>query len=303
MVQNGWWRSDYDEMFDEGIIVEYPFAPPGMLQDLFPAQVFVQKQWLNKTVRNWKAKVESVLAAKDPAEDWFFITYDAEADVHWGGVDSRYENRYIAKVDFNEDRICRIREWSNPFRYIWAAGREIPIFRVSLDSTSKIGKFLDTPKVEQPQYDLSPEACQQRRQSNIDCYLSTETGYAWNPIQAPTGYQRFVWFVPPEMKDFYDEEEVKFMTLWTNASYDSFAYLPGTKIFETEDPNEVFYESSAMGDYHWEGNHSHGGYMNRYLLHICLDEQGFCTRYDEYLNPINKMNSINKSIPSFPWLY
>ena len=93
------------------------------------------------------------------------------------------------------------------------------------------------------------------------------------------------------------------MSLWSNLSTESFRFLPGAIVYETEDPNEAFFEASAYGMYHWEGNHSYGGYMNRYLMHITMNEQGLCNRYDEYLNPINKMNSINQSIPSFPWLY
>ena len=33
------------------------------------------------------------------------------------------------------------------------------------------------------------------------------------------------------------------------------------------------------------------------------DENGFIIKYGEYLNPISKFNSINVSLPSFPWLY
>lgn len=298
-----WWKAAYDENFTEDLVLEFPFAPPGMFQKVEFPQTLAHKEWLGRTVRSWDVEVISIVGLKQLDSDVFFLTYNVKGDVHWGGNDGAYQNRVIDRVTLRDGKICNIREWSNPFQYIWAAGREIPTFHVSLDHHANIGPALHQPLPPTPEYDLSPEACEARRAENIDRFGSDRPGYACTPIKVPEGFLRYVWFVPPEMKDYYSAEEEPFMSLWSNLSTESFRFLPGAIVYETEDPNEAFFEASAYGMYHWEGNHSYGGYMNRYLMHITMNEQGLCNRYDEYLNPINKMNSINQSIPSFPWLY
>lgn len=44
-------------------------------------------------------------------------------------------------------------------------------------------------------------------------------------------------------------------------------------------------------------------YVKDMKLYLELDDYGFIRRYDETLNPINKMNSINKPLPAFPYMY
>lgn len=303
VLKQQWWKKEYDSCFTSDLALEMPFAPPGMFQEIKFPQTLVHKQWLNRTVHRWEVEPLSIVGPKQPDGNVFFLTYNVKGTVHWGGIDGAYQNRVVARVTLQDGLICNIREWSNPFQYIWAAGREIPTFHVSLDVHSKVGAVLHQPLPPTPEYDLSPEACEARRAENIDRFSSDKAGYACSPIKVNEGFQRFVWFVPPEMKDSYSAEEEPFMSLWSGLSAESWAFLPGAIVYETEDPNEAFFEASAHGMYHWEGNHSFGGYMNRYLMHITMNEQGLCTRYDEYLNPINKMNSINQSIPSFPWLY
>lgn len=303
VMSQQWWKPCYDSAFTDDFKLECPFAPPGMFQEIPFPQIMVHKDWLARTVKSWEVDVISILGPKQPDGDVFFLTYNVRGAVHWGGCDGEYQNRVVDRVTLRDGKICNIREWSNPLQYIWAAGREIPLFRVSLDWNCNIGSVLNRPKAPEPEYDLSPEACEARRKENIFRFSTDTAGIACQPIRVPEGFLRYVWFVPPEMKDHYSDEEAPFMELWSSLSCDGFQFLPGAVVYETEDPNECFFEPSATAVYHWEGNHSHGGYMNRYLCHIEMNEQGFCTRYDEYLNPINKMNSINKSIPSFPWLY
>lgn len=303
VLTNQWWKVEYDDYFTSDLVIEYPFAPPGMFQELHTAQIIAHKDWLNRTVRTWGVEVLSLLGPKEEDGDRFFLTWTVNGDVHWGGTDKTYSNRVITRITLKDGKICNMREWSNPFQYIWAAGREIPLFQVKLDSTSKIGDALHTPLPPAQVYDLSHNACEVRRLENIDRFLSTKPGYACSPVKVSEGFLRYVWFVPPEMKDHYASDETPFMELWSSLSTASFSFLPGSILYETEDPHECFFEPCAYGMYHWMGNNSFGGYMNRYLCHIEMNEQGFATRYDEYLNPINKMNSINQSIPTFPWLY
>ena len=303
VLTNQWWKPEYNACFTEDFCLELPFAPPGMFQEIPFPQIDVHKEWLCRTVKSWNVEVLSIVGPKQPDGDVFFLTYNVKGDVCWGGNDGTYQNRVVDRVTLQGAQICNIREWSNPFQYIWAAGREIPTFHVSLDWNSNIGSVLNRPITPLPEYDLSPEACEARRAENIYRFSTDTAGIACQPIKVKDGFQRYVWFVPPEMKDHYSDEEAVFMELWSSLSCESFHFLPGAKVYETENPNEAFFEPSATAVYHWEGNHSYGGYMNRYLCHITMNEQGFCDRYDEYLNPINKMNSINQSIPTFPWLY
>ena len=73
--------------------------------------------------------------------------------------------------------------------------------------------------------------------------------------------------------------------------------------YATDDPHVFFFESGGYGLAEWIGNNTVGGYANRYMKYLELDDAGFIQCYDETLSPISKMNSINKPLPAFPYMF
>lgn len=76
---------------------------------------------------------------------------------------------------------------------------------------------------------------------------------------------------------------------------------PNGKVYATLDPSLFICEYSVYGSSDWIGNNCPGMYRNQYFHVFRLDELGRIVLHEEYLNPINKFNSINVSLPTFPY--
>ena len=298
-----WWEKAYEHLISPEMTIELPFAPPGMCQCLGRGQVWAHKKWLRRTVRNWEVNVRRIYGPRDESAGVFFVMMDVKGDVHWADTDGVYENYEVLRITVKNGQIVNIREWSNPFKYYAAIHVQLPTFYVKIPEKAVVKAVLEKKEQPAPVYPTDAESIAQRAKDNVHSMLTADYDEAKKMTTAPGNFKRIVYYVPPEMQEDYSDAEAEIMESWTTASMDTWELMNDAVCYETDDPNAFFFETGGYGRWHWEGNNALGGYYNRYLKFIKLDDQGLMTEYHEYLNPINKMNSVNKAIPTFPWLY
>lgn len=303
VVTSPWWEPKYAELLDPNMTLELPFAPPGMCQNLGRGQLWAHKTWMTKTVHNWDVSVRRIYGPKKAETGIYFAMIDVRGDVHWADTDGVYENYAVLRVTVKNGKVVNIKEWSNPFKYYAAIHVTLPTFYVKIPEKAVVKAVLGKKEQPVPVYPADPESVAQRARDNYRSMVTSDHDEMLKMTTAPGNFKRIVFYVPPEMQEEYSSEEAEIMESWTNASMDTWQLMDDAIGYELDDPNAFFFETGGYGQWHWEGNNACGGYYNRYLKFITLDDQGLMTQYHEYLNPVNKMNSINKQIPTFPWLY
>ena len=301
-----YWRPEWEDLLHEGITIDFPNAPPGMPQHFEDFGMFVYKLWMNRTVRSWNVEIERF--HETPGEDMFWAVGQIHAEVRWGGKDSLLETKFIMRIRMKDGKVFHVKQMMDPLKFLAAAGREVPIFRMDLNH-EKIDEFLkqeteDAITGQLGELDMSPEAIEERRFNNLRAFTGGDY-YAEVPkllTMAPDAANG-VFFLPPEMKSEYPPEMIPRVEAWTHLSCPVLSFYHNGAWYPTEDPNLFFAEYSCYGDSEWLGNGVSGHYQNSYFYLIRLDDAGRMCYWEEYLNTINKFNSINVSIPSFPYFF
>jgi Phenazine biosynthesis protein A/B len=205
-------------------------------------------------------------------------------------------------VTIKDGKISHMKEWSNPLKYLEAAHLEIPKFLQKFDYEKVAEARKKIPP--RPEYDLSPEAIAKRAYDNVHSFIELNYFEAVKKRTYSKDYRHAIWYAPPDMKEEYDPEDYIAFDLWIDDSLTrEWHGQPDPIPYSTDDPRVFFFESGGYGIAEWMGNGTVGGYVNRYMKYLELDDQGFIKRYDETLNPINKLNSINKPLPGFPYMF
>lgn len=304
MLCSKFWLPEYDGLFSEDFSILYPSAPPGMPQymDAFDASLF--KKWLCRTVKTWDVSVEELHGTPDP--DMLWAVGVVKAGVHWGGREGSFESKLIMRITFKNAKIHHLKIMLNPLKFLEAAGIPYPVFKMDLFHP-EVDKFLSTkPEAESEtapaELDMSKAAISARIENNLNAYRSGDYFIAVreNATYSPD-LKTFVWFLPPEMTNNYPPELMPRVHAWTELSCISLEFDKSGRIYPTDDPLIYFAEFSCTGETNWLGNNCMGHYRNNYFYILRFDDAGRILVLEEFLNPVNKYNSINVSIPSFPY--
>jgi|GEM_PF-1985151 len=304
MITSQYWLSENRDMFSGDFTLELPNAPPGMPQYFNPEEFKLYKDWLSRTVKTWKVNPGyEIYGTKN--ENLFWVVRECSGDVHWAGTDGKFESRMVSRITTEKGKIKHMKELSDPLSFLKAIGAEVPIFRVEMDHEEIKKVKAEAAKNEKPAapMDNSPAAVAKRLSNNLAVYrdaldYSAEAGM----MTLAENCEWRVWFLPPEMKEAYYGDEAIGIDIWSTRSVISYKYFPDAVIYETDDPSIYFIECGGGGISEWQGNNVRGAYRNRYVM-FCQFQNGALIRHHEYLNPVNKFNSINKSIPSFPYYF
>lgn len=304
MITSQYWLPENRDMFSGDFTLELPNAPPGMPQYFNPVDSARYMDWFSRTVKTWKVDPGyGIYGTKD--ENLFWVVRVCSGDVHWGGVDGKFESRMVSRITTEKGKIKHMKELSNPLSFLKAIGAEVPIFRVEMDyeEIEKVkAEAAENTKPVQPM-DNSPAAVAKRLSNNLAIYREgLDYSAEAEMMTLAENCEWRVWFLPPEMKAAYYGDEAIGIDIWTSRSVKSYRYLPDAIIYETDDPSIYFIECGGDGITDWQGNNALGAYRNRYVMFDQF-ENGALIKHHEYLNPINKFNSINKSIPSFPYYF
>lgn len=302
MMKNPWWHPEYDKLFTPDFNIDMPFAPPGMDQHLGIGQLLPHREWLNRTVKNWNVHDMKVYGPRDPFGDKYIIVRKCSGDVHWGGRDGHFESRMTTILSIHEGKISYMKEWFNPLAFLKAAGLGVPAFRQNLDRESNPPK--ESIKLEDMHLEFTDEATSKRAEGNVLSFLTLDSKAAAAKRVYSPDFHHAVWNAPPDMLEEYPPEDMPAFDAWVWGSITGFwAGHPDMIPYATDDPHFYFLEAGGYGQTEWIGNYAKGGYGNRYIKYIEIDDNGLLARWDENLNPISKFNSINISLPSFPYLY
>jgi ketosteroid isomerase-like protein len=304
MITSQYWLPENRDMFSGDFTLELPNAPPGMPQYFNPEEFKLYTDWLSRTVKTWKVNPGYEIYGT-PNENLFWVVRECSGDVRWAGADGKFESRMVSRITTEKGRIKHMNELSDPLSFLKAIGAEIPIFRVKMDH-EEIKKVKDeAAKNAKPAapMDNSPSAVAKRLSNNLAVYRDAlDYSAEADMMTLAENCEWRVWFLPPEMKAAYYGDEKIGIDIWTARSVISYKYMPGAVIYETDDPSVYFIECGGNGISEWQGNNVRGAYRNRYVMFDQF-ENGALIRHHEYLNPVNKFNSINKSIPSFPYYF
>jgi ketosteroid isomerase-like protein len=274
-----------------------------MPQCFNPVDAKLYMDWLSGTVKTWRVNPGyEIYGTKN--DDLFWVVRECSGDVHWAGADGKFESRMVSRITLEKGKIKHMKELSDPLSFLKAIGAEVPVFRVEMDY-EEIKKVKDeaarNKKPAEP-VDNSPAAAAKRLSNNLAVYNGADYAAEAELMTLTENCEWRVWFLPPEMKAAYYGDEKIGIDIWTTRSVISYKYLPDAVIYETDDPSVYFIECGGYGIAEWQGNNVRGPYRNRYVMFDKF-ENGALLKHHEYLNPVNKFNSINKSIPSFPYYF
>ena len=321
------WRSEFfPRCFTETFTMDYPIAPPGMPQHFDVWETERCFEWMNRTVKRWDVTLEEFYTTPTLERFWAVGRYSAQ--VFWGDRDGAYQSKFFMRMDTKDGKIDYIKLWMDPLGFLRAAGLEVPVFRMDLYD-GKVDEYLAShpgagappaaqKKDDYSSLDMSPEAIAQRRQYNLEtnlCGIGREKYRKLETINP--AFSGGAWFIPHEMdqiahcripqrldgNDFPEGLGARGFA-WTKASSPWMYRDTRSTIFPTDDENVFFIEMHGHGPGRWRGNHcDNGHYHQPYLLILKLDRAGRILVRDEVLNPINKYNCVNISIPSFPYYH
>jgi len=301
MITSQYWRPENLAMFSGNFGLELPNAPPGMPQYFNRVDYLEYADWMTQTVKSWQVNPGyEIYGTKDP--NLFWVVRECTGDVHWAGKDGKYQSRMVSRITIENGKIKHWRELSDPLSYLRAIGADVPTFHVKMD-WDEVKKIKAQPVKAAPPMDKSTAASAKRLANNLAVYKQGMDYKQEAGVQTLTDNCEWrVWFLPPEMKAAYFGDEKIAINIWTDRSVLSYKYIPGAVIYETDDPTVYFTETGGAGISEWQGNNIRGRYRNRYVMFDKF-ENGAMVRHHEYLNPINKFNSINVSIPTFPYYF
>lgn len=322
------WRAEYfPAMFTEDFTMDYPAAPPGMPNHFDVWESERCFEWLNRTVRKWKVKLEEFYGTQDP--DQFWAIGWCGGDVFWGNHEGHYMSKYIMRLELKGGKINYIKGMIEPIGMLKAAGLEVPVFHKGIEEP-EVDEYLKLhpearrnreAKVFQIQsetdfVDMSPEAVEERRNNNLKesaCGVEREkyrrlttanplfTGAAWFvPDDRP-------WAEPPEPVMINDNKEPPAdvqvrVHAWLKSSSPWMYRDTRSKVFPTDDKHVFFVEMNSHGPARWHGNGcDNGHYHQPYFLIIRFDDAGRMLHRAEILSPVNKYSSVNITLPSFPY--
>ena len=291
--QTVFWLPENGSFFHEHFHLEFPFAPPGWFQDMNEYETRTHFEWLNRSVKNWKWENSTVYATNLP--DTFWIIRDGEGDVFWNTHDGHFKSRFLTMVQLQDDKIIYMKDHFDNVHVYEAAGIKLPTFIYDAPAPESVPERPEVPK-------LQGEELQKNAIAAVKSMVCVD--FWEDDGTSQTLANEFVHglpFTPPDMPRYYNLREYDALNVWLQENTKNWVVYPGTVLYETDHEGEYIIESGGSGNESW----SHcpdGFYQNRHVSYLKV-ENGYAVNYDEYFDPLKKFNSINISIPSFPYLF
>lgn len=285
------WEEEYDDLFAPNLVVDFPHAPPGMLQHLTAFEFSAFRYWLRNTVR----KMETVggitiIPTTDP--DIFWAIRMCAGEVYWAKKECKYENEHAILLHVRDGKLTYIKDYFNPIKFYDAMGIILPA-------------YIFDPEDEPKAINRMPEGAVSRF-SEEENVRRAVMNFA-NPIefddQGESIYATDVELVCPQvpysMPELFVGKEFDTQTDWMFVACPEWNTTPeSATLYLTPDPNIIIVESIGYGRTTWSKTDGH--YTQR-ELQICFLENGKVKHFRVYFNPMNKFSSMNQSIPSFPY--
>mgnify|MGYP002623980557 CR=1 FL=1 len=307
-ITGEFWSKEYADRVTDDFTVLFTNAPPGMPQFFEGAALKICAHWLRRTVKNWKVTVDEAYNVK--GDDLVWLVGSCSADTFWGNVEGAFASKIIVKARVKDGKLSHMRLMLDPLAFHRAAKIKYPIFPVDLWDPS-VEAFLEqqrnAPAPAVPtELDMSPEAIAARIDAMLDCFRDKKCFAPLAEVEYSPEYVGDVWFLPPQVCGPHSPEKLERMEAWSAVSCTvkgEDIWCHSTEYALEEDSKLFFVELEGLGKVAWVGNEESGYYRNQYVLRLSVDDAGRFASMIEMLNPINKYNSINTSVPTFPYCF
>ena len=171
LLKNPWWAAEYDELMHPELTCDFPNAPGGMPQymDSFDAEHY--REWMNDTVTNYECDLIELYGTAD--ENSFWAVSEIKMDTFWAGKPGKFDSRRFSNLIFKDGKLIKMREMTNPLKWLNAIGAEVPIFRMDLNDP-RIDEYLA--QAEAPAHNTNaeisadPEAVKKRIEANLNAF-------------------------------------------------------------------------------------------------------------------------------------
>lgn len=305
LINVPYWEKQYAGFFAPECAIEVPYAPPGMPQYFCAIERPIHFDWLERTTRRWEFfDIEDFGAPEDT--DVFWLMRKGKCLASWGGLkDREFVSRYILKITIQEGKITALKELFDPMAFLHAAGKELPVFPMEIDpeAAERERPIIEEKRKKVFVCDDPPEICQARKERALDALRHHRTDPAYDDAvpEAPN-MDGALFFPPPGMDENCTPHRQPGHLDWlAKCEVDSGYSSNEFPVYATGNPDVYFDETCYHGLMHWPGA-PEGRYRNVYVDRIVFDH-GYMKEFSEALNPVNKFNSINVSLPSFPYYF
>lgn len=279
-------------LFSKDIEVEYPFAPPGMIQKMIPFEFFAHCMWMQKVISNWKATEVTIIPTTD--ENLFWAIREEQADMILGMRSGKYINECVFRIVLEDGKIKQFREYGNPHAYYDVMNIILPAFRYQCDTKQNV-PCMRMKKGEKSKF--SPEKNLKRAIANYANPITGNDGdpepiYADNVVEV-TPYSAYDHTLYCSGKEFDIHMEWMFRNVleWNTQENAPF--------YQSTDPKVIIVESYGYGKTSWGGRIGH--YMQRELQIAHMNEEGKVDHFRVYYNPLYEYTSMNQNIPTIPY--
>jgi len=323
--------------FADEFTMEVPSAPPGMPNYFSTWEAERCFEWLNRSVRRWNGKINTLYPTADA--DVFWVDFDIDADVYWGEQDGHFKTQSFMRIEFCSGKTKFISWRFNTWAMLMAAGKRIHSNCLKLPEDKNgntdhfnddylidiydrevtaymqnpvFGEFLTGDKDHEIETDASANAVYQTRQINIYQFGAgvDREKYRKAEVLAPNYRKDAIFLRVPEpgalhpIEDAHDLETARRLFSWNKLCSPWMYRDPRSKFYFTDDPDVIFVEMNSHGPGCWRRKSVElGHYKENFLVRLTLDRAGRLVHFEEILAPVNKLNSCAGDIPSFPYYH
>jgi ketosteroid isomerase-like protein len=287
------WKPEYDNLFADEIIVDLPYAPPGMLQHLSAFEFKVYRFWLCQTVKTWSLDAEPcIIPTTDP--NLFWAIRWGSGDVHWARRDCKYANEYVSKIIVENGKIKYLTDYANPIAFYDALGIILPGFNYLLD------KVDSQPSTRMEKDKASKFTVEQNVKRAFANFANPINGHDGDPESIYAyGMEEVTPYAPFDMMESWKGADFDVQCEWMFRTVPEWNTIDKVPFYQSTDPSIIIVESYGYGRTSWSKTEGH--YTQRELQIVHLDAMGKVDHFRVYFNPINKLSSMNQSVPSFPY--
>lgn len=283
------WEESYDDLFSDRLTVDFPHAPPGMLQHLDRFEFDAFRFWLRNTVREMEVVDRpTIIPTADP--ELFWAVRFTRGRVYWALRECDYANEHAMMIRVQEGKIVYLKDYFNPLAFYRALNIELPAFRYDPDPNAENCRM---PEGEPSR--LTEAANRQRVYDNfvnpINFDSSLESIYASDIVMVCPN-------VPYSMPEAYSGVDFDIENKWMFEVCLDMVGPETTPAYQSPDGKWLMVEANCYLRTLWSGHQGH--YTQRELYMVYLVD-GKISHFRVYFNPINKFSSMNQSVPSFPY--
>lgn len=287
-----YWSEENKGLFIDDINVEYPFAPPGMIQKMIPFEFSAHCMWLRMIISNWKANDVVIIPTTEKGEFW--AIREEQADMILGLKRGQYINECVFYIIVENGKIQYFKEYGNPHAYYDVMNIILPAFRYECD------KVKSAPCMRMGKNEKSKFSHQKNMERAIANYSNPITGHDEDP--EPIYANNVIEVTPYSAYDhslFCEGEEFDIHIEWMFRNVLEWVTREDAPFYQSVDPNVIIVESYGYGKTSWGGRTGH--YMQRELQIAHMNNEGKVDHFRVYYNPIYEFTSMNQNIPTIPY--